>query len=296
MTDAPAISVVMPVHNRAATVARAVQSVLDQQFRDFELIVVDDGSSDDSAKIVSAIDDPRIRLVRLATNRGGNAARNAGVAASVASLIAFLDSDDAYLPEKLQTVFDIFRARPDLDLLVDSFRKILPPGSIRRSVVRRNKSIDEPERFVRALFTRRLWKATPAITVRKDALIRAGVFDETLKRMQDFDLLARVAAVGRCASTDKVLWLKYWSRQSISGADDTWIPSNIELCRRHPEYLSNVRYRPGLAYALRLTIFRRLISGRLNSIRADIQRVAEAFGRRQTVALLFEACLPRPRP
>src|SRR5689334_4485120 len=75
----PRFSIIMPLYNRAKTVERAVRSVLDQTLRDFELIVVDDGSADDGADKVAAVDDPRVRLIRLGENRGGNVARNTGI-------------------------------------------------------------------------------------------------------------------------------------------------------------------------------------------------------------------------
>src|SRR4051794_11943115 len=100
----PAISVILPVHNRADVLARAIQSVLDQTLKDFELIVVDDGSTDSSVTVAKSFADPRIKIIELGQNRGGNAARNAGVRAAAAPLIAFLDSDDIYLPQKLERV------------------------------------------------------------------------------------------------------------------------------------------------------------------------------------------------
>src|SRR4051794_32650183 len=100
----PAISVILPVHNRADVLGRAIQSVLDQHLKDFELMVVDDGSTDGSVAVGKSFADPRIRIIELGENRGGNAARNAGMRAAGAPLIAFLDSDDTYLPEKLETV------------------------------------------------------------------------------------------------------------------------------------------------------------------------------------------------
>ena len=75
----PSISVVLPVFNRADVVGRAIESVLNQQFGAFELIVVDDGSTDGSAEAVRAIDDPRVELIALGRNQGGNAARNVGI-------------------------------------------------------------------------------------------------------------------------------------------------------------------------------------------------------------------------
>ena len=289
----PAVSVILPVHNRADVLPRAIRSAIDQELREFELIVVDDGSTDGSAEVAESFVDERIHVVHLNRNRGGNAARNEGIRAARAPLIAFLDSDDRYLPSKLARVAAEFERRPKLDLLVDSFVKVQPPGSRKAEVVRRNPVIDERELFRSALFTRRLWKATPAITVRREIALEAGLFDETLRRLQDFDFLIRVSEMANCASTDEVLWVKYWDAGSISAQDDM-IPANIELVRRHPEYLRNRAYRPGLAYALRLSVWRRLKRGDVAGIARDVRNLAEAFGGREARRLGWEALRPRP--
>ncbi|HEX5237582.1 MAG TPA: glycosyltransferase [Sphingomicrobium sp.] len=289
----PAISVILPVHNRADVLAQAIQSVVDQRLADWELIVVDDGSTDESLAVARSNCDERIRIVELGANRGGNIARNEGIRAAQASLIAFLDSDDTYLPEKLERVVAIFKERPQLDLLVDSFVKVQPPGSRRARVVRTNPVITDREIFRKALFTRQLWKATPAITAKRDAIVRAGFFDESLRRLQDFDLLIRISEFANCASTDEVLWVKYWDGRSIS-AQDNMIPANIELCRRHPEFLRVAEYRPGFAHALRLSLWRRLKSAQFGKAAGDVRNVAHAFGGRETMRLLAEAMRPRP--
>jgi glycosyltransferase involved in cell wall biosynthesis len=286
----PAISVILPVHNRADVLGRAIKSVLDQRLKDFELIVVDDGSTDGSVSVARSFDDPRIQLIELGQNRGGNVARNTGVRAAKAPLIAFLDSDDTYLPEKLDAVVAEFDRAPTLELLVDSFVKVQPSGA---RVTRKNPVIRDGELFRRALFTRVLWKATPSISARKEAIIRAGMFDETLRRLQDFDFLIRASEVANCASTDAVLWVKYWDANAIS-AQDNMIPANVELVRRHPEYLSTRAYRPGLAYVLRLSLWRRLKKGKLGAAARDVRQLARAFGKREAARLLFEACFPRP--
>ena len=289
----PEISVIMPVHNRADVLPRAIQSVLDQNTGDFELIIVDDGSTDKSVKVARSFADDRIRVIEQGENRGGNAARNVGVRTAQAPLIAFLDSDDTYLPEKLHWVVGEFKRRPELDLMVDSFVKVQPPGSARPQVERKNPVIDDRELFRKALFTRQLWKATPSITVRRETINRAGLFDENLKRLQDFDFLIRASEFANCASTDRVLWIKYWDSKAIS-AQDTMITANIELCRRHPEYLSTVEFRPGLAYALRLSLWRRLKAGQFSGAVKDVRNLANAFGGREAGKLLLEACRPRP--
>ena len=288
----PCVSVILPVHNRADVLSRAIESVLAQELSDFELIVVDDGSTDESATLVQSFTDERVRLVRLDRNRGGNAARNEGVTAARSPLIAFLDSDDRYLPNKLAFVVGEFDRRPPLDLLVDSFVKIQPPGARKAEVVRRNPAIDDRELFRRALFTRQLWKATPAITVRREVALKVP-FDETLRRLQDFDFLIRASELASCASTDQVLWVKYWDAAAIS-AQDNMIPANVELVRRHPEYLRTHAYRPGLAYALRLSTWRRLKRGDVSGIGRDIRDLANAFGGREAARLSWEALRPRP--
>jgi glycosyltransferase involved in cell wall biosynthesis len=288
----PKFSVILPVHNRADVLPRAIESVLGQELGDFELVVVDDGSTDGSAEVAELFGDERIRLIRLDRNRGGNVARNEGIRAARAPLIAFLDSDDRYFPDKLAWTAAEFERRPKLELLVDSFIKVQPPGARKAEVVRRNPVIDEREQFRTTLFTRRLWKATPAITVKRQIAIEAGLFDETLRRLQDFDFLIRVSEMANCASTDRVLWVKYWDAGAIS-AQDNMIPANVELVRRHPEYLRNPAYRPGLAYALRLSAWRRIKRGDIGGIARDMRALGDAFGGREAARLAWEALWPR---
>jgi glycosyltransferase involved in cell wall biosynthesis len=288
----PRVSVILPVHNRADVLPRAIGSVIEQELKDFELIVIDDGSTDGSAGVAESFADARIRLISLDRNRGGNAARNEGIRTTSAPLIALLDSDDRYLPNKLARVVAEFERRPKLGLLIDSFVKIQPPGSRKVEVVRRNPVIDDREQFRTALFTRQLWKATPAITVKREIALEAGLFDETLRRLQDFDFLIRVSELANCASTDEVLWVKYWDANAIS-AQDNMIAANVELVRRHPEYLRNAAYRPGLAYALRLSAWRKLKRGDVGGIARDVRRLAEAFGTGEAARLSWEALWPR---
>ena len=286
------VSVILPVHNRADVLPRAVKSVLDQEFRDLELIVIDDGSDDNSAEVAQSFGDERIRLIRLEQNRGGNAARNEGIRASSGPIIAFLDSDDCYLPNKLGWVVAEFDRRPELDLLVDSFIKIGAPGSGKPEQVRRNPIIHDRDLFRTALFTRQLWKATPAISVKREIAIRAGMFDESLRRLQDFDFLIRASEFANCASSDQVLWIKYWDPNAISVADNM-IQANVEIVRRHPEYLRTAAYRPGLAHALRLSAWRRMKNGDAGGIARDVRDLARAFGSREALRLAWEALWPR---
>ncbi|MEM1316228.1 MAG: glycosyltransferase family A protein, partial [Pseudomonadota bacterium] len=112
-TAVPAVSVVMPVYNAAGTLTRAAGSVLAQSFSDLELILVDDGSADESAARAEALDDPRVKTIRFAANQGAAAARNAGVAAARAPLIAFHDADDVWVFDKLERQLARLAAAPE---------------------------------------------------------------------------------------------------------------------------------------------------------------------------------------
>lgn len=106
MSESPAISVVIPLYNKGPYIARALNSVLAQTFQDFEVIVVDDGSTDDGASIVKDFEDSRIRLIQQ-ENRGVSAARNNGARMAQAAFITFLDADDEWSPNFLETVIDL---------------------------------------------------------------------------------------------------------------------------------------------------------------------------------------------
>lgn len=113
MSATPPVSVVIPAFNHAQYVAAAIVSVLGQGFADFELVVVDDASSDGTADVVAAIADPRLRLVRHATNRGAHATLNEAVAASRGEFVAVLNSDDLFEPDRLATMMEAARTAAD---------------------------------------------------------------------------------------------------------------------------------------------------------------------------------------
>lgn len=279
----PQISVILPAHNRAHCIGQAIDSVLAQRFADFELIVVDDGSSDATLEVARAYDDPRLKVVALGRNCGSNAARNAGICAARASLLAFLDSDDAYLPHKLGVVVAEFARRPELGVLVDSYLVQFPDD---RPEQQRLNPLIEGEAFVEALFQRRLWKATPAISARREAVLVAGLFDEELGRRQDFEFLARAARVAHCAASDQLLWVKSWSPVAISAQPRLFIDATIALCRRNPEYVADPRFYNGLARDVARQMSRLIRAGRWRDAGHDVRLLRREFGAAGTLRLL----------
>jgi len=274
------ISVVMPAYNRADAIGRAIESVLGQTHTDVELIVVDDGSTDGTPARVRGYGE-RVILLGDGRNHGSNWARNRGLERATGEIVSFIDSDDEFLPEKLAAVAEIFAGRPDIDGLVDSFELRYPAESGRKPSPRRNPVIDDPELFRRAVFARKLYKATPAISARRKTLIEIGMFDETLKRRQDMDLLLRLCRAHRCLSTDRVLWIKHWTESSISAKRNTFLAAAIEVCRRHPDYLTEPGYRQGLERDVGRHFWRLIAAGDFGTVRKDLARYREwgALGR-----------------
>jgi glycosyltransferase involved in cell wall biosynthesis len=182
------VSVVIPAYNRANTIARAVASALAQDPPPFEVIVVDDGSTDATREVVEAIADPRLRLVSQ-PNAGASAARNRGIAEARGGLIAFLDSDDEWLPGKLAAQVARFRAAsPRLGLVYTGFESIAADGS--RTVHRaRARGWIYRDLLARNVVTG--CGSTAMMT--RAALELAGGFDPTLAANEDYDLVLRIA-------------------------------------------------------------------------------------------------------
>jgi glycosyltransferase involved in cell wall biosynthesis len=284
----PAISVVMPVYNRAQTVQRAISSVQRQTCTDFEIVVVDDGSKDNTQEVVRAIHDPRIRLLVQPENRGGNAARNRGIREASSEIICFLDSDDEFLPHKLDTVQRYFAEHPDVDALLDSFQLLYPPEKGGGTKKRTNPHLQSSAAVEEAIYSRRLFKATPALSARKPALLKIGLFDEALRRRQDMDLVLRLAAGCEMRSISEVLWTKYWTEGAISSKQETFMRAMLDMCERYPAYLVQPQFRRGLARDFTRHFLRLGLNGRASTIRKDMAQFSSRHGRVEAILLFTQ--------
>ena len=178
----PLVSIVMPVHNGQRFLAAAIDSALGQDYEPVEVIVVDDGSTDDSADIARAR--PAVRLIEQ-PNGGVSAARNAGLAAARGELIAFLDQDDVLMPDKLTTQVAALIAEPALDFVVGKLRIELEPGSPRPPWW--NPAWNPEGEVASQLGT---------VLARRRAFDAIGGFDERYSIVGDADWLARAKDAG----------------------------------------------------------------------------------------------------
>ncbi len=289
----PAISVIMPVYNRQDSVGRAIDSVLAQDFPDFELIIIDDASRDATVRVVEGYQDPRVILLRQPENRSGGAARNRGIRTASGPLISFLDSDDAFLPHKLGFVADYFASHPDVDALLDSFEIVYPPEKQKSKVMRINPPLTESREIAAGIYARRIFKATPALSVRRAAVLAVGLFDETLRRRQDFDLVVRLTRSCRCATTDQVLWTKFWTEGTITAEQQTFMDAILDMCRRNPEYLSTPAHRVGVARDLAHHTVKLWTKRKFGLLWTDLRRFARAHGVFKTTGLLTRGLIRR---
>jgi glycosyltransferase involved in cell wall biosynthesis len=206
----PAVSVLMSVHNGAPLVAEAVASILGQSDGDLELIVVDDGSTDATAELLAAVDDPRLRPQRQART-GLTRALNRALAVARGPLVARLDADDVALPERLARQRAFLAAHPEVGLLGTAAREEDPGGGPARVV--------QPPTADAAL-RRALIRTNPfvhsSVIVCRELLEQAGGYDERLAVAQDYDLWMRLAGFTRLANLSDVLVVRRLGAQRVS--------------------------------------------------------------------------------
>jgi glycosyltransferase involved in cell wall biosynthesis len=220
MTSAPLVSVVIPAYNAAWCVGKAIDSVLAQDFRDFELIVVNDGSTDDTPSVLAGYGDV-IRVVHQ-SNGGMSSARNAGIRVARGELIAFLDSDDWWLPGKLGHQVELMQARPDIGFTSAAARVEDPEGHLIN--LWGCEEWEGPFLVQRFQSHGGIAGGSSALMVRSMLFERAGVYDQTLGGAEDADLWIRLAAVSDYACIPETLVVVLRRPDSVS--------RNVEGMRR----------------------------------------------------------------
>lgn len=181
-------SVVIPLYNKEQSIANTIQSVLDQTFQDFEIVVVNDGSTDKSAEIVERINGSRIRLIHQ-ENGGVSSARNRGIKEAVRDWIAFLDGDDLWKVNHLEEVAEMIKLFPNDKVFTTSFE--YSDGRKLFKHPRKSKIFKVENYFKEALKESLIW--TSVVTVHKSCFDKVGAFNPKLSRGEDLDMWARLA-------------------------------------------------------------------------------------------------------
>jgi len=249
------VSVVLPTYNRAHTVRTAIDSVLAQSYEDFELIVVDDGSTDDTPTVVSDVSDHRVQYLRFPENRGANVARNAGIRAADGQYIAFQDSDDVWRPRKLELQVRTFeRAPADVGVVYTGYYRI-SDGS--RQYGPRGKETLSGDIHEEMLKGNGWFIPTAVAAVRRACFDAVGLFDERLQRLQDWEMWLRLSERYEFELVKKPLLEKPMEQDDVSLRSDTEafihgmeliLSEYREEFRAHPDRLAQHQRQLGYQY------------------------------------------------
>jgi glycosyltransferase involved in cell wall biosynthesis len=256
----PQVSVIIPTYNRGWVIKDAIESVLAQDFKDFELIVVDDGSTDHTPEILISYQKD-VRIIRQ-NNQGVSAARNRGIETASGRFIAFLDSDDLWLPQKLSHQVEFFNATPGA--LICQTEEIWIRNDIRVNPKKRHKKLSgmifEPSLALCLI-------SPSAVMLQRKLFDKVGIFDEKLPACEDFDL-----------------WLRISCRYPVYLID---IPLIIKR-GGHGDQLSR---KPGLD-KFRIQAIKKIIESNLLS---ESQRKAAQKALKEKAAIYAAGCLRRGR-
>lgn len=191
MNKSPKVSIIIPTYNRAHLIERAVKSALNQTYQDFEIIIIDDGSTDNTETVINKFQqkDNRIVYLKHGKNRGGSTARNTGINASRGEYTAFLDSDDEWLPEKLEKQVNVFQKLPEnTGVLYSGYYIVLEKNG---------KILKEISPIVKGDVYKEILKGcilgSPTPLIRRTCFEKSGLFDETLFSCEDWDMWIRIA-------------------------------------------------------------------------------------------------------
>jgi glycosyltransferase involved in cell wall biosynthesis len=200
MTHVPAVSVCMIVLNGSSYIREAVDSILNQTFSDFELVIVDNGSVDGTLDIISSYDDKRIRLIKNSGDPGIAQSRNASVKNARGRYVAIMDSDDVSLPDRLKTQFEYMESHPEVGLL-GSWARIIDQAGKTADIRKFRKEHD----VIRASILFFFWFVHSSVFFRKELFPEDGY---RLPYSEDYDMVCRFAEKAEIAILDKVL-VKY---------------------------------------------------------------------------------------
>jgi glycosyltransferase involved in cell wall biosynthesis len=231
------VSVILPTYNRSNLIGKSIKSVLDQSYNDFELIIVDDASTDNTDEIVRAFNDPRIIYTTHSVNKGGAAARNTGINIARGEFIAFQDSDDLWLRNKLaKQVALLADSQPEIGVVYT--RCSLLSGGQKKSIPCDSQVITEGNLYQALLQYNFI--TLPSALIKKTCLQKAGIFDEALPRFQDWELFLRIAKHFEFKYIPEPLLLAHVTEGSITSNPKAGINAlEIILNKHFEEYRSD---------------------------------------------------------
>lgn len=237
----PVVSVIIPTYNYARFVGQAIRSVLDQTFTDYEIIVVDDGSTDETPEVLAGFGSS-IRVIRQ-KNKGGSAARNTGIAAARGKYIAFLDADDQWEPCKLEIQVEALERDPEVGIIFSDIQHIVNGCPVHKRYLheRGYRYPASGHIFVNLLHEGFIF--TPTVIVSRAVLEDVGGFDTTLRNCEDVDLWFRIVERYRGIFIDRPLVIRNQHGSGITSNMEDYLTGPIVVMSRLLARTENRTYR-----------------------------------------------------
>lgn len=246
------VSIILPTYNRAHILSRAIDSILAQTYPYFELLIVDDGSTDGTKEVIESYQDDRIRYCYAGLNQGAAAARNYGIERAKCEYIAFEDSDDIWHPIKLEKQMNAIRqAGEEVGFVYhkisydmgNNYCAILPSEQIPLE----QKSGDI---YAQLLYDNLV--PCPAILARRTCIEAAGGFDTELKALEDYDFALKMAKHDKALFLDEVLLEANYSNDGVSGNAVNYLLASCRLIQKYKEdYLATDTFNHRIEIILR---------------------------------------------
>lgn len=236
------VSIILPTYNRAHLIERSIRSVLEQTYSEFELIVVDDASTDDTREVIAAFGDPRIRYIALERNRGAAGARNEGVRQAQCPYIAFQDSDDVWHTDKLEKqMLAMEQAEQEVAIIYSkyyyhSYNQAYDGYGPTEEIYERNKS-----GYIFPYLLLQNLVALPTVLAKREVFAECGMFREDWKCLEDYEWILRVAGVYQMRFLNEILLEVYATLECVSNQVGPYFKSRCALYQMYKQEL--VQYR-----------------------------------------------------
>lgn len=233
------VSVIIPTYNRKHTICHSLESVLNQTYSNIEVIIVDDGSTDNTSTLIKAYSDNRIQYIYKATNQGVAAARNTGIALASGEYIAFQDSDDIWHPDKLEKQLHLMNKFPNASFC---YHKIQYQLDQTHSLILPDETVPY-ENKIGNIYGQMLHDnliPAPALLARSSMIQKNGFFDTSFPALEDYDFALRLSKAGEAVFVDEILLDAQYSTNGVSGNPVNYLLASCLLLQKFKsDYIAN---------------------------------------------------------
>ena len=234
------VSIIIPTYNRAYCIERSIRSVLEQTYREFELLVVDDGSSDNTQDVVNSIEDERIRYIQMPENKGVAAARNEGIRQAAYEYIAFQDSDDVWKPDKLEKQMQVLSENLRAGMVYCAYECKTTDGSIVTVPDAKMPLHDKQGDIYHKLLCRNTIGA-PTVLAHKECFLKAGLFHDSMTCLEDWELFVRIAKSYEILFLEEPLVVVHMRDGGVSSNVAGYFEARCYMIAQHKEALLQSR-------------------------------------------------------